>query len=154
MIRFAVVLLLLPFVALAQAPQGEVDEAQMVEQMKKMMLPMMEKSIPAMEKTRACIQASDNTADLKACAEIMRAFQKEMTAMMGGPEASPHGSGPMDEELDIEWSQELKTEMLAGLEQSIKATKVAKGCMESSSSGDEMRTCMEQKGFPSRQRKP
>jgi len=145
---------LLKLLALAQTPQGEVDEAQKIEQMKKMMLPMMEKSIPAMEKTRACIQASGNTADLKACAEIMRAFRKEMAAMMSRPADSPHEPGPMDEELDIEWSQELKTEMLAGLEQSIKATKAARGCMESSSSGDEMRTCMEQKGFPSRQRKP
>ena len=152
--KFAVVLLLLPFVALAETPKGEVDEAQKIEQMKKMMLPMMEKSIPAMEKTRACIQASGNTADLKDCSEIMRAFQNEMAAMMGRPEASPHGPGPMDEELDIEWSQELKTEMLAGLEQSIKATKAAKGCMESSASGDEMRSCMEQKGFPPRQGKP
>jgi len=153
MMRFAVVLLLLPFVALAEAPPGEADEAQMIEQMKKMMLPMMEKSIPAMEKTHSCIRASGNTVDLRACAEIMRSLQKEMAAMMGRPAASPHGPGPMDKAFDVEWSQELKTELLAGIDQSIKATKVAKVCIESSSSGDDMQNCMEQKGFPSRQGK-
>ena len=75
--KIVATLLLVPVVALAQAPNSGMDRGQMLEQMKRVMLPMMEQSLPEMDKTRQCVQASGNTAELNKCAEIMQEFQKK-----------------------------------------------------------------------------
>ena len=48
--KIAATLLLIPVVALAQAPNSGMDRGKMLEQMKQSMLPMMEQSLPEIEK--------------------------------------------------------------------------------------------------------
>jgi hypothetical protein len=142
--KFAATLLLIPVVAFAQAPGAGMDRGKMLEQMKQSMLPMMEKSLPEMENTRQCVQASGNSADLKKCAEIMQNFQKKMMVEMGAPaDAVP----PPQQEADIEWSQKVKDEILQGLETSIQQASAMTGCLQSSSTPEQMDSCMQQSGL-------
>lgn len=160
--KIAATLLLIPVVALAQSPNAGMDRSKMLEQMKQSMLPMMEQSLPEMEKTRQCVQASGNTADLKKCAEIMQAFQKKMMAGMapppgaqgpagaGQPGAGAGSSAPPPPE--IVWSEQKRDEIVQGLDMSIKQASAMKGCLQSSDTPEQMDSCMQQSGLsPKRQ---
>jgi len=150
--KIAATLLLIPVVALAQAPGSGMDRGKMLEQMKKSMLPMMEQSIPEMEKTRKCVQASGNSADLKKCAEIMQAFQKRMMGELNLPPGAGHGAPPPQKEPDIEWSQKVKDELLQGMEMSIKQASAMKGCLQSSATPEQMDACMQKGGLSPKRR--
>jgi hypothetical protein len=158
--KIAATLLLIPVVALAQAPNSGMDRGKMLERMKQSMLPMMEQSLPEMEKTRQCVQASGNSAELKRCAEIMQAFQEKMMEQMGpppgarGPGAGHPGAGapPPQKVPDIEWSEKKKEEILQGLDMSIKQASAMKGCLQSSGTPEQMDSCMQQSGLSPKRR--
>ena len=147
--KIAATLLLIPVVALAQAPNSGMDRGKMLEQMKQSMLPMMEQSLPEIEKTRQCVQASGNTADLKKCAEIMQAFQKKMMAGVAPPPGADAGSGapPPQQAPEIEWSQKKKDEILQGLDMTIKQASAMTGCLQSSDTPEQMDSCMQRSGL-------
>lgn len=149
-------LLLLPAVALAQAPGGQMDRSKLLEQMKQSMLPMMEQSLPELERTRECVRASGNSAQLKECAAIMEAFQKRMMAKMGMPKGGAHqgeGQSAPPQQPEIEWSPEVQKRVLQGLEMSIKQTSAMKGCLQSSQTPDQMDACMKQSGLAGQPRR-
>lgn len=114
---------------------------------KPVMLGMMQKSLPAMEKTRSCIKGSKNSQDLNRCAAIMLDFQREARASMGVPKGGAHGKVPTPEELDLQWSPELKQAMLQDMDRSIEGTQAMVGCLQSSDSGPEMESCVEKAGL-------
>ena len=137
------VLLLVPAFALAQAPGGQVDRAKLLEQMKQSMLPIMEQSLPELEKTRQCVQASTDSAQLRECAAIMEAFQKRMAEKMGAPQSGAHqGAGrtapPQQKKPEIEWSPDVQRQVVKGLDMSIKQTSAMKGCLQSSQTPEQM----------------
>ncbi len=150
--KIAAVLLLAPVIALAQqppqqgmprGPQGQMDQAEILKQMQQHMLPVLEESLPNMREMRACVAASNNKEDLTKCAEMMRAFQRQM--MPPGSQMPP--PNPEAEQPDIEWSPEIKQQILAGIDQSITQTAAMKGCLESSSSPEQMNQCMRKSGL-------
>lgn len=143
--KFLIPLLLIPALTFAQAPQGNFDEQQMFEQIKQMMLPMMEKSLPAMQQVKGCIQQSGDTQALNKCVDIMLAFQQEMVAAMGRP-----GQAPQPQRPAFEWSEQLKAEMLSDIEKTIRETSVTKGCLEASARSSEMDACMAKAGMGQR----
>ncbi|MCB1759223.1 MAG: hypothetical protein KDI68_05500 [Gammaproteobacteria bacterium] len=154
--RIVALLLLLPALALAQAPGGQVDRAKMLEQMKQSMLPMMEQSLPELERTRECVRASSDSAQLKECAAIMEAFQKRMMAQMGMPQGGAHqgaGKSAPPQQPDIEWSPEVQKQVLQGLDMSIKQTSAMKGCLQSSQTPEQMDACMKQSGLAAQPRR-
>ncbi|MEW8551731.1 MAG: tRNA methyltransferase, partial [Candidatus Thiodiazotropha endolucinida] len=55
-------LLLLPSLALAQPPGGQIHQQQFFEQSKEKMLPMMSKSIPAIKQTKRCLETANDQA--------------------------------------------------------------------------------------------
>ncbi len=129
------------------APQGRPGGAGFAEA-KPVMLGMMEKSLPAMEETRSCIEGSGNSQDLNRCAAIMLEFQRQARASMGIPEGGPHGKKPpKPEDLKLEWSPQLKQQMLKDIDRSIEGTRAMVGCLKSSDSGDQMEACMEKTGL-------
>ena len=156
--KIVATLLLVPIVALAQAPSQGIDRAKMLEQMKQHMLPMMEKSLPEMEKTKQCVQVSGNSAELKQCAEIMQAFQQKMMAEMAPPAGAggPAEGGrppaaaappPQQEMPEIEWSEQKRDEIVQGLDKSIKQASAMSGCLRSSNTPEEMDACMQRSGL-------
>lgn len=145
--KFLIPALLVPVLAFAQAPQGQFDEQQMFEQIKKMMLPVMNKSLPVMQKIKSCIEQSQSSQDLDKCVDIMMTFQQEMAATMG--EGNP-GQSAVPERPQLEWSRELKAEMLNDIGKSIQDTTATKACLESSASGTEMDACMTKAGLGQR----
>ena len=145
--KFLFSLLLVPVLAFAQAPQGQMDERQMFEHFKSMMLPLMDKSLPVMQQIKACIERSQNAQDLDSCLDIMMDFQKEMAASMAGGGAQV----PIPEKPQLQWSPELKSEMLADISKSIQETSATKACLESSATGREMDACMAKAGVTGQQ---
>ena len=158
--KIAATLLLIPVVALAQAPNPGIDRSKILEQMKQSMLPMIEQSLPEMEKTRACVQASSNTAELKECAEIMQVFQQKMMAEMAPPPGAqgPAGPGqpgagaggsapPPPPQPEIVWSEQRRDEIVQGLEMSIKQASAMQGCLQSSATPEQMDSCLQQSGL-------
>jgi len=141
-------LLLLSTAVFAQsAPQGQTPGRSFAGA-KTVMLDMMQKSLPAMEKTRSCIEGSKNSQDLNRCAAIMLDFQRQARASMGVPEGGPHGKkAPTPEDLDLQWSPELKQAMLQDIDRSIEGTQAMVGCLQSSDSGAEMEACVEKVGL-------
>lgn len=136
-------LLLVPTMVVAQAPApGQFDEQQMFQQLKAGMLPMMEKSLPVMKQLQACIQKSQNTPDLNKCVDIMAGFQKEMVAAMGVPGQTPEPPRP-----ELEWSEQLKAEMLQDIGKSMQETAATRDCLAASNSGSEMDDCMAKAGL-------
>ncbi|HEB97283.1 MAG TPA: hypothetical protein ENI96_12755 [Sedimenticola thiotaurini] len=121
-------------------------------QVKQMMLPMLKKTLPALEQTRDCLEQSGNSEDLKRCAAIMLDFRQAARASMGIPEGGPHARPVRPEDLDLEWSPEMKQAMLKDIDQSIRGTRTMVSCLESSSSDQEMTGCVEQSGLLKRKR--
>lgn len=153
--KIAATLLLVPVVALAQAPGSGMDRSKMLEQMKQSMLPMIEQSLPEMDKTRQCVQASGNTAELKKCAEIMQEFQQRMMSAMtpppgaGGPPGGGHpgADAPPPQAPDVEWSEKKRDEIVQGLKMSIKQASAMAACLKSSATPEQMDSCMQQSGL-------
>lgn len=139
-------LLLAPALVVAQAPTpGQFDEQQMFQHLKGTMLPMMEKSLPVMKQLQACIQQSQNTPDLNKCVDIMTAFQKDMVATMGVPGQTPEPPRP-----EVEWSEQLKAEMLQDIGKSMQETAATRDCLAASNNGGEMDDCMAKTGLGQR----
>jgi hypothetical protein len=140
--------MLLPAVALAQPPEpgAHMDPQQFFEQSKKMMLPMIEESLPVMRKARRCLQAAENREDLQACGEIMAQLQEKMQARMGPPPGMPEGrEPPMRDPKDIEWNEETKKNTLLFLDRSILVGSAMQTCFNQSSSMEQMQQCMQAK---------
>jgi len=136
-------LLLAPTLLFAQSAPPQGDPQQMFDQAKKTMLPMIQKSLPAMEKTQSCIQKSANTDDLNKCVGMMLEYQKQMAEMAG--KSAP--KMPTPESLNLQWSEELKGQIVADIGKSIERTGILKGCLESSFTNEEMGACI-QKSMP------
>ena len=143
--RFLSLLLLIPGLALAQPPAGQMDPQQFFEQSKKMMLPMMEESLPAMKEARACLEKADDQSSFESCAEIMAELDKKMRSRMGGmmpPGAQArHEEKPMKDPKDIEWNAETKKDMLFFLDQSITVGQAMTKCFKQSSTMEQMQQC-------------
>ncbi len=146
----APLLLLVSLSASAQPPQGAAADPQRFQQVRQKMLAMMGKSIPAMQRTRDCIQSSSDTESLNRCVDIMLAFQQEMRGMMGMPEGGPHGKMPTAADLKLQWSSQLQQSMLQDIDRTIDNSKTVRGCLQASNSGEAMQACMEQKGLAGR----
>ena len=143
--RLIPILLLLPLVAFAQQPPGQqIDQQAYYEQMKQAMLPMMDKSLPAMQETRGCVERSGNSAELNGCMEKAMAFQAEMLKMMGAP---PEATAAMPETPQLEWSESLRAEILGDLDQSIESTVATRKCLTASATPDAMQACMNDAGL-------
>ncbi|MCU7904795.1 MAG: hypothetical protein KZQ76_02875 [Candidatus Thiodiazotropha sp. (ex Epidulcina cf. delphinae)] len=139
-------ILLLPSLVFAQQqpPRGEMDPQQFFEASKKSMLPMMEKSLPALQQTRACLEKAGDQAAFDKCAEIMTAMEKaireKMEPMPGLPEgqAAPTG-GPVD----IEFNIKTKKSMMQFLDRSIMIGSAMKQCFSESDTMEQMQNCMQ-----------
>jgi hypothetical protein len=137
-------LLLMPSLVLAQTPGAKVDEQTFFEESKQRMLPMMEKSIPAMKKTRTCLEGADTQTAFEKCAEIMTAMEKEIKERMGPIPGMPEGQqAPAKSPKDIEFTPETKTNMMKFLERSIMIGTAMQRCFTQSNTADQMRGCME-----------
>ncbi len=142
------ILLLAPAVAMAQQAKNPMTDPQMFAQMKQMMMPQMQESLPAMEQTRSCVSASQNSADLNGCVEIMTAFQNKMRANMPKPpQGAPGHNAQQPAPPKLEWTPELKEKLMADIGTSIKNTNIAIKCMQQSSKHEEMRNCMQANGI-------
>jgi hypothetical protein len=137
-------LLLMPSLVLAQPPGAQVDEQTFFEESKQRMLPMMEKSIPAMKKTKSCLEKADSQAAFEKCAEIMTAMEKEIKERMGPIPGMPEGEqAPAKSPKDIEFTPETKINMMKFLERSIMIGTAMQSCFTQSAKADQMRSCME-----------
>jgi len=145
--HFAAPLLLAPLLAFAQPPQGQMTEQAFFNRMKQQMLPIMTDSIPAMEQTRACVNASNNSADLNNCVAIMTAFQAKVEGRAQKPANVPGHEGKPPQPPRLEWSPGLKKQILEDIRISIKNTHTAKGCLEKSNNNQEMSSCMAAAGI-------
>ncbi|MES9969841.1 MAG: hypothetical protein ABW092_07375 [Candidatus Thiodiazotropha sp.] len=137
-------LLLLPSLVMAQPPGTEMDQQQFFEQSKQKMLPMMEKSIPAMQETKRCLQKADDQASFEKCAEIMTAMEKEIKERMGPvpgmPENKQHSTKKPQ---DIKFTPEIKQNMLKFLERSITVGSAMQKCFKQSAKVEQMQSCMQ-----------
>ncbi|MES9871012.1 MAG: hypothetical protein ABW149_15135 [Sedimenticola sp.] len=132
-------LLLVPTIALAVPPQ---KSPHTFAQMKESMLPSMAESLPYMKESRTCVSKSSNSEQLNNCAEIMMEFRNKM---MGSAPGNPGQQPPKTPQM--EWSPELKEQILTNIDASIKNTTAALGCLEASSNNEQMVNCMEKAGF-------
>ncbi|MES9990324.1 MAG: hypothetical protein ABW098_00105 [Candidatus Thiodiazotropha sp.] len=137
-------LLLLPSLAVAQPPESHRDPQKFFEQSKQKMLPMMEKSIPAMKKTKSCLQKAEDQAAFEKCSEIMVAMEKEIKEKMGPIPGVPEDQkGPTKGPKDIKFSPETKQNMLTFLERSIMIGTAMQKCFTASTTADQMQSCMQ-----------
>ncbi len=114
-------LLFLPVVALAAPSDHQAQMDQIFKMAKSRMLPMLEQSVPAMERTRNCLQAAESKDDFIECTTIMRDLQQKMMQNLA-PQGAPHQKRPPKEEFDaskIEWNAETKAQMLTDITQSV-----------------------------------
>ena len=137
-------LLLLPVMAIAQQGQPPQMEQQAFEQIKKNMLPMLQQALPAMQETLACVQATGNSADLQQCAQQMVEFSRQMAIMSGVP--ADQVPEPPPGAMQMEWSEQLKGQIVTDISQSIERAKATLSCLESSSESQQMGACMQQHG--------
>ncbi|MCU7854627.1 MAG: hypothetical protein KZQ79_02875 [Candidatus Thiodiazotropha sp. (ex Lucinoma borealis)] len=137
--------LLLPALAFAQQPVGtQMDQQQFFEQSKQKMLPMMEKSIPAMKETKLCLEKVEDQAGFEKCAEIMTAMEKEIKARMGPVPGMPEGqTAPVKSPKDIKFNAETKKSMMQFLDRSIMIGSVMTKCFTASSTMEQMQSCMQ-----------
>jgi hypothetical protein len=135
---------LLPSLAVAQPPGSQMDQQQFFEQSKQKMLPMMEKSIPAMQETKRCLETADDQASFEACAAIMTAMEKEIKERLGPVPGMPEGKQPSTKRPeDIKFTPETKQNMLKFLERSIMIGTAMQKCFTQSSKVEQMQQCMQ-----------
>ncbi|MEJ2620412.1 MAG: hypothetical protein P8163_09160 [Candidatus Thiodiazotropha sp.] len=135
--------LLVPTLALAQPAEqgaGQMDPQQHFDQSKQAMLPVIDKSIPAMQETKTCLNQAKDQAAFQKCVDIMIALEQEMRAKMGRGGAQQAQSQPAKK---IEFNEQNKQNMLKFLDQSILVGEALKKCFNSSQSPDQMSSCME-----------
>ena len=134
--------LLVPTLVLAQPPgqgEGQIDPQQHFEQSKKAMLPVIDKSIPAMQETKSCLNQAKDQAAFQKCVDIMVALEQEMQAKMGrGGAAKAQSQQPKK----IEFNEQNRQNMQKFLDQSILVGQALKKCFNSSQSPDQMSSCM------------
>jgi hypothetical protein len=122
------------------------DPQQFFEQSKKMMLPMIEESLPVMKEARSCLQAAQSKDDLQVCTELMAALQKKMQARMGPAMGMPEGEQPpVKDAKEVEWNEATKKNMLMFLDRSILVGSAMQECLTQSSGMGQMQQCMESK---------
>ncbi len=153
--RFSALFLMLPALALAQPPgqpMPQMDPQQFFEQSKKMMLPMVEDSLPTMREARACLEKADDQAAFDECSKIMAELQKKMQARMGPLHGMPEdqqppqgAEPPMQEPKQIEWNEQTKKNMLQFLDRSILMGDAMKDCLQKSGNLEQMQQCMQAK---------
>jgi hypothetical protein len=142
--KWSRILLLLPSLAIAQQPGSQVDQQQFFEESKQKMLPMMEQSIPAMKKTMSCLEKVNDQAGFEKCNEIMIAMEKEVKERLGPVPGMPEDQQvPTKSPKDINFSPEVKNNMMKFLERSIMIGTVMQKCFNQSSTADQMRSCMQ-----------
>jgi hypothetical protein len=141
--KYLPLLLLIPVVALAQPPAGHIDPQQIFEQSKKMMLPIMEETLPTMREARSCLQGAEDQAAFEKCAEVMVALDKKMRERMGP--ATSAKTPPMSNPKDIEWNAETKEKMLKFLDNSITVGTAMSDCLNQSTGMEQMQQCMQAK---------
>ena len=141
--KYLPLLLLVPVLALAQPPAGQMDPQQVYEQTKQMMLPMMQETLPVMREARSCLQGADDQAAFEQCAKVMVELDKKMRARMGGVSGSQ--TPPMTDPKDIEWNPENKKKMLHFLDNSITIGTAMSDCLNQSSAMQQMQECMQAK---------
>lgn len=146
--KYFIPFFLLPTLTLA-APQEEKMEGPSFGQFKEKMQPVIEQSLPAMKKTRACISKANSKDDVDKCMKTMAEMAKSMQKQLGMPEGMPKG-GPSEEEIskakkDFEWDEETKSKMLMHMDRSIKQSDAMQECLGKSKTGEEMNSCMQNK---------
>jgi hypothetical protein len=140
--------LLLPVMSYAAQPLGaaggQMDPMQYFQQSKQRMLPIIEKSLPAMQETEACLNKAENEAAFTKCVEIMTTLDKKMRASMGSAPGMSGSAQPATKEPQkIEFNEQNKTNMLKFLERSILIGNAMKKCFSSSETPEQMQTCMQ-----------
>lgn len=144
--RFLAILLLLPILAVAQPTAPQMDQQQFYEQTKKMMLPMIQESLPAMREARSCLQAADDQDAFEKCAGIMQELDKKMRARLGPVPGMQEGQAPpVKDPKEIEWNAETKKNMLRYLDHSITVGNAMSDCLDQSSTMQQMQQCMQSK---------
>ena len=142
--KYLSLLLLWPALALAQPPAGQMDQQQMFEKSKKMMLDMTNESLPPMKEARSCLQGADSQSEFEKCAQIMIDLNKKMMARLGPMHGDNPGHQPkMKDPSEIQWNEETKKNMLKYLEQSITVGTAMQGCLNSSSGLQQLQQCMQ-----------
>jgi hypothetical protein len=142
--KWSRILLLLPSLAMAQQPGLQVDQQQFFEESKRKMLPMMEKSIPAMKQTKSCLEKVNDQTGFDKCNEIMMAMEKEIKERMGPVPGMPEDQqAPTKSPKDIKYSPEVSNNMMKFLERSIMIGAAMQKCFTQSSTADQMRSCMQ-----------
>jgi hypothetical protein len=144
--KWLLMALLFPMLAIAQPPQGsggeQMDPQQYFDRSKEMMLPMIEKSLPAMKETKSCLSKASDQATFTKCVEIMVNLEKEMK--MGQGASMPGHQKPQTQQpKEIEFNEKTRQDMLKYLEHSIGLGTALKKCFTSSSSPDQMQSCMQ-----------
>jgi hypothetical protein len=144
--RLLPLLLLLPGLALAQPPAGQMDQQQMFNQSKTMMLSMTQETLPVMQESYACLKAANDQAAFEKCAQIMMELNKKMMARMGPTHGAPEGQAPqMRDPSEIEWNEETKANMLKHLDRSILVGTAMQDCLKQSNDPQQMKQCMDSK---------
>ncbi len=116
---------------------GPAVDLQDFEQVKKMMLPVLTKSIEPLKQTRACVVESANSEQLNTCVEIMAKFQRGL--IPGGTEVAPKMPR-------LEWSRALAEQIRSELDRSMLDTSANINCLQSSASQKAMEECMRKAG--------
>ena len=143
--KYLSLLLLWPALALAQPPAGQMDQQQMFEQSKQMMLSMTNESLPPMKEARSCLKGADSQGEFEKCAQIMIDLNEKMMARLG-PMPGHKGQPPaMKDPSEITWNEETKSNMLKFLDQSIMVGSAMQDCLNSSSGLQQLQQCMESK---------
>jgi hypothetical protein len=146
--KYLPLILLLPTVALAQPPAPQMDSKLFFEEAKKMMQPMVQESLPAMRKTRACMEGADDQTAFEKCAEIMIEMEKKMRAQMP---SMPQGRGPVTTDpKDVKWNKVTKARTLKSLDRSIAMGDAMSDCLNNSTSMEQYQQCVEAKKSKSR----
>ncbi|MET0065154.1 MAG: hypothetical protein ABW076_02300 [Candidatus Thiodiazotropha sp.] len=146
--KWLITTLLLPGLAFAQqpAPAGgqPIDPQQRFEMSKKLMLPVIEKSLPALEETQQCLQQAGDAGSFQKCVAIMNDLEKQMRQELGSAQGTPPGAPAQEQPAPkpIEYNEQNKSNMLKFLSQSIAAGQAMKQCFSTSATGEQMDSCM------------
>ncbi len=142
--KWLITTLLFPALAFAQQPPGgaaqPMNPQQQFEMSKKMMLPAIEKSLPALQETKQCLGTASDAESFQKCIAIMTDLEKQMRAEIGGAPNTPDQQHPAAK--PIEYTEQNKSNMLKFIDQSIIVGQAMKQCFNTSTTGEQMDTCM------------